>query len=111
MVGKGVATRATLTVEPFDPTPVELTLSPGERFLNVCDQHPEAEVPFSCRAATCGTCRVEVLEGLEGLAPAGDEERDLLEAFGEGPRVRLACQMEVGQSPPSKVRLRVVEPF
>ncbi len=44
--------------------------------------------------ALCGTCRVRVLAGGEGLSPMADRERARLEAAGaplDG-SVRLACQ-------------------
>jgi len=55
----------------------------GGRLVDVCD-HVQAPVPFSCRSATCGTCRVEVYEGAE-----------LLGLLGDPPAYRLACQAKV----------------
>jgi adenylate cyclase len=40
----------------------------------------------------CSTCRVRISDGLEQLAPAGDQERKVLERVGAPPNVRLACQ-------------------
>ena len=52
-----------------------------------------ASVPFGCRLASCGTCRIEVLRGAELLDPPGDDERLVLELFGDDPTThRLACQ-------------------
>ena len=67
----------------------------GAALIDVADEHLAAGVPFSCRSATCGTCRVEVLDGADGLAPAGEEERELLALLAEGPAVRLCCKLEV----------------
>ncbi len=64
----------------------------GGCLVDVCDAK-DAPVPFSCRSASCGTCRVVVLEGAELLLEAEDEELDVLDAFGaRPPRQRLACQ-------------------
>ncbi len=43
--------------------------------------------------ARCSTCRVRVLEGLEGLAAPSDEEQRVLDRVGAAPNVRLACQV------------------
>lgn len=41
----------------------------------------------------CGTCRVVVREGFENLAPASEDEQDMLDRAGAtGPGARLACQ-------------------
>jgi ferredoxin len=63
----------------------------SERLLDICDQS-HAPVAFSCRGATCATCRVEILEGAELLEPAGEAERELLTTLGSPPSTRLACQ-------------------
>ena len=44
--------------------------------------------------ADCGTCRVQVLEGIENLTPYTVDERELREEFPDyfAPNERLACQ-------------------
>jgi ferredoxin len=72
--------------------------------VDLCDERT-APVAFSCRSASCGTCRIEVLEGAELLEPPRDEELDVLDLFGDDPaRCRLACQARVR---PGAGRLRV----
>jgi ferredoxin len=67
----------------------------GARLVDLCDE-TNASVPFSCRSSSCGTCRVDVLEGAELLEPPRDEELDVLDIFGDDPaRRRLACQARV----------------
>jgi len=62
------------------------------KLVDLCDQE-SAPVPFSCRSACCGTCRVSILEGSELLEPAEEDEIEVLAAFADDPaRVRLACQ-------------------
>jgi ferredoxin len=63
----------------------------GGSLGDLCDE-VDAPVPFSCRSATCGTCRVVVLEGEEQLLPASDDELSLLALFGSPAAHRLACQ-------------------
>ncbi len=43
--------------------------------------------------ARCSTCRVRVLEGLEGLAAPSDAEQRVLDRVGASSNVRLACQI------------------
>jgi len=72
--------------------PVEVEASGGAALVDLCDER-DAPVPFSCRSAACGTCRIDVLEGAHLLEPASDEELDILDLFGDDPsRRRLACQ-------------------
>lgn len=79
----------------------------GGFLLDACDD-ARAPVEFSCRSASCGTCRVEVKEGMEHLEPAGFEEKDVLEIFAAPPSHRLACQARV-RSGGGLVVLRWVE--
>lgn len=79
----------------------------GGRLLDGCDEH-EAPVPFSCRSASCGICRMDVLDGAELLLPAGHDERETLDAYGDGPTRRLACSIVVRASSSGLVRLRVI---
>lgn len=77
---------------------VEADVPEGGPLVDLCDRH-EAPVPFSCRSASCGTCRIDVLQGLECLAPAEDEEVDVLAIFADPPSRRLACQAQLKPGP------------
>ena len=52
----------------------------------------DAGVPFACEEGICGTCVVEVEEGMENLTKFTEEEVDFL---GEQDLERLACQCSV----------------
>jgi 2Fe-2S ferredoxin len=78
--------------EPGEPIVVQVP--EGGALVDVCDEHA-APVPFSCKSANCGTCRVEVLEGAAELLPPEDEELDVLEIFASPPTHRLACQAKM----------------
>jgi ferredoxin len=71
---------------------VEVDAPDGARLVDLCDER-NAPVPFSCRSASCGTCRIDVLEGADLLEAPRDEELDVLDIFGDTPGSRrLACQ-------------------
>ena len=88
---------------------VEADAPDGARMVDLCDQH-DAPVPFSCRSASCGTCRVDVLEGMDLLDPPRDDELDVLDLFGDDPgHRRLACQVRV-RGGSGRVRVRAADP-
>ncbi len=86
--------------------PVELLRADapeGGSLGDLCDE-TAAPIPFSCRSASCGTCRVRVLRGAELLLPPEDDERELLAIFGvssssAAPVQRLACQVRMRKGP------------
>ncbi|MGB0680806.1 MAG: 2Fe-2S iron-sulfur cluster-binding protein [Polyangiales bacterium] len=93
----------------FEPAGYTCEVEAGTRLVDVTDAHPGAKVPYSCRSASCGTCRVRVEAGAEAMAPAEDDELEVLDAFGNEPGVRLSCQLRLAHDVPQVV-LRVVDP-
>jgi 2Fe-2S ferredoxin len=97
----------------FDPisktgSPCIVDAPKGGKLVDICDAS-DAIVPFSCRSASCGTCRVDVFEGADLLEPPRDEELDVLDVFGDDPaRRRLACQARVRRGE-GRVRVRPVD--
>ncbi len=73
----------------FQNTGEEKHLPEGEPLHEHCE---EAGVPFACTEGVCGTCVIEVVEGMEYLSPLTQEEKDFL---GEQDRERLACQCKL----------------
>ncbi len=67
----------------------EIALEDGAALKPSCE---EAGVPFACEEGVCGTCVVEVLEGMENLSEFTEEEVDFL---GEQESERLACQCKI----------------
>lgn len=54
---------------------------------------------------SCGTCNIEIVEGMENVNPPSDEEKRLLSRIKrQGPNVRLACQCV----PTGDVAIRIV---
>jgi 2Fe-2S ferredoxin len=90
----------------FERTGYTVEVPEGGRVADLCDEHPRAGIPFSCRGANCGTCRVEVTEGLALCEPPDDDEEQLLRQLRSPVTVRLGCQMRVRPGA-GVVRLRV----
>ena len=88
---------ARVTFETVDGFSKTVDARAGGSLADLCDS-VSAPVPFSCRSANCGTCRIVVIEGESELLPPGDEELDVLDIFGAHGKQRLACcaQMKAG---------------
>lgn len=67
----------------------EYEIADGAPIAEVCE---EAGVPFACTEGVCGTCVIEVNEGMENLSDFTQEEEDFL---GEMQSERLACQCKL----------------
>jgi len=82
-------------IESLTKPALELSVPDGGSLADLCDEH-FADIPFSCRGASCGTCRIDVLEGRDTLEPPKDEELDVLDIFGDdADKRRLACQTKI----------------
>jgi 2Fe-2S ferredoxin len=77
----------------------------GGDLLDICDE-VRAPIPFSCRSASCATCEIKVLEGMDLFEPPNDEEADLLGILGKKDH-RIACQARI-RSGSGVIRLRAV---
>ena len=73
----------------FETTHEEVDLPDGSQIIEACE---EAGVPFACTEGICGTCVVEVTEGMENLSEFNQAEADFL---GELDKERLACQCKI----------------
>lgn len=67
----------------------EYELEDDSRIEETCE---EAGIPFACTEGVCGTCVIEVKEGMENLTDFTQEEEDFL---GEMDSERLACQCRI----------------
>jgi ferredoxin len=87
---------------------VEFDAPHGSALVDLCDAHA-APIPFSCRSASCGTCRIDVLEGAEQLLPPADDELELLDVFNmRPPLIRLTCQAVLGPGA-TRVRIKAIQ--
>jgi len=73
----------------FEDSEEEFELPDDSPLLEPCE---EAGVPFACTEGVCGTCVVEVTEGMENLSEFNQAEADFL---GELVTERLACQCKI----------------
>jgi iron-sulfur cluster assembly protein len=70
-----------------------LTLGEGENLLDGLLENAVALGHDCGGSLACASCRVIVLEGIEHLRPASDDEVDMLDRSGaSAPGARLACQ-------------------
>ena len=73
----------------FEDSNEEYEVEDGEPIAAACE---EAGVPFACTEGVCGTCVIEVQEGMENLTSFTQEEQDFL---GSLENERLACQCKL----------------
>lgn len=73
----------------FEDNQEEFDLPDGASIIEPCEQ---AGVPFACTEGVCGTCVVEVVDGMENLSEFNQAEADFL---GEQDKERLACQCRI----------------
>lgn len=73
----------------FENTGEEKEIAENEAIQEICE---EAGVPFACTEGVCGTCVVEVVDGMDNLSDFTQEEKDFL---GDQDRERLACQCKI----------------
>jgi ferredoxin len=99
------------------PPPVHLVLVGADGAEESCSGPPGSTllalsgalrrpIASGCSDSTCGTCRVEVLDGVERLTPQDGRERASLSESGHPAHLRLACRAEVGEG---TVRARAFE--
>ena len=84
----------------------EVEVEEGEILFDELERQGE-HLPHGCLAGSCGSCRVQVLEGEKNLTPAGAIEQDTLthlkltycqkygEDFLKGKTIRLSCRAKV----------------
>jgi len=98
----------TVIFQSKDARPLQVEAPDGGALADLCDEY-DTPIPFSCRSANCGTCRIVVMEGASLLKDAEDEELDVLDAFAAAPpKQRLACQAKIIAGP-GVLRVRPAE--
>lgn len=55
-----------------------------------------SSIPFGCRDGECGTCVIQVVEGMEFLSPLNEKEKKVLSTMPDHHKnSRLSCQMKI----------------
>ena len=75
----------------FENTDEEKEMQDGESIASACE---EAGVPFACTEGICGTCIVEVAEGMDNLSEPSQAELDFLGDEGVK-KERMSCQCKI----------------
>ncbi len=79
----------------FDPSNVSINVDEGTPLVEL-ETIENNEIPFGCRAASCGTCTIKVHTGAENLSHITQEETELLDDLDLDKKThRLACQCTV----------------
>jgi ferredoxin len=70
---------------------IEVDVQDGSELEPPCEKQG---IPFACSEGICGSCVIEIIEGMENLNDFTDAELDF---FGEKGSERLACQCKINQ--------------
>lgn len=84
-----------------------INVKPGATIQDVVEASGSA-LPFGCRDGMCGTCAVDIVQGMEFLSGKTNKELVVLKeiCFGTAtPNTRLSCQMKIEQ-PNGVVRIK-----
>jgi len=73
----------------FEDSEEEVDVPDNSPIMESCE---EAGVPFACTEGVCGTCVIEVTEGMENLSEFNQAEEEFL---GDFDKERLACQCHI----------------
>lgn len=77
------------------PSAVSADVPPGELLLDAGEK-AGVEMEAGCFNCSCGTCVVEVVQGMEHLEAPTPEELDVLDAWNRDPeKFRLTCCVRV----------------
>jgi len=85
----------------FEPSGIEIEVPVGTRLLAAADQaakdfEGEFFIGECCEGRLeCGNCCLEILEGMDNLSPASDQETALLKVVADGDNRRASCAAEV----------------
>ena len=85
-----------LTIKIGDKS-IETDIPEGANLVDYCAEN-KIPLPYDCRSASCGTCRVRVTKNAENLSKIDDAEEFFLEHMAPedtAPNDRLACQCMV----------------
>lgn len=73
----------------FEHLDEEVDVKDGTPIMDSCE---EAGIPFACTEGCCGTCVIQITQGMENLSEFNEVEEDF---FGDMTDERLACQCKI----------------
>jgi len=73
----------------LDRTGEEEEIDDGSAIIQICEE--KLGVLFGCKDGLCGTCILEIVEGIENLNEKNKKEIDMF----PGDNERLACQCKI----------------
>lgn len=74
-----------------------INVKPGSTIQDVVEASGSA-LPFGCRDGECGTCVVEIEQGMEFISPINEKEIKVIKENCVGTateKTRLSCQMKI----------------
>lgn len=60
-----------------------------------CDEMFDTPVLFGCRSGSCGTCVLQVVEGMDNISGMLADEKDCIPSVTKESNCRLACQIHI----------------
>ncbi len=78
----------------FNDIGVTVNVPAGTRVIEVSEKVGSG-IMYGCREGDCGTCLMEVVDGMENLSAPSLLEDKVLREIMAGKRFRLACQAQV----------------
>lgn len=92
------------------PHTVDLLTGTDLALLDLAEDEGLA-MPFGCRSGSCGSCRIEIIEGHELLAPRTFLEEDTLSRHQDPANIRLACRATLIAPGNLVIKIATVMPF
>jgi len=73
---------------------VKYKASKSDKLIDICTKN-SAPIDFMCRAGSCGTCLINVIEGEQNLSSSTEAEDIILPILTDKNTARLACQVKL----------------
>jgi len=76
----------------------EVECTQGQNLFQ-CFEENSIKLPHGCLAGSCGSCRIEILEGYENLSEPSFIENDTIQSlksqYGNEKNIRLSCRAKI----------------
>ena len=78
----------------FESDNISKQVADDSKVVTIADEIG-ASLPFGCREASCGACRLLVIEGMENLSDVNEDEIEVLGQDKVNEGYRLGCQISI----------------